>query len=502
LVPSEFRVLAASIEQILRVPFVHVRALVGTPAWWPAIGWAGFVSLAWFQQLHFPAEPRRDRLVEGLGFVFGAAALLWFFHIGQFSWDQNRDWQKDWTYYAALKQAVARGEMPYYLSTGVQSTERYFSNLETVVAPHAVLLRVMSIRSFFMLHVLILFGIGYWALIALKRELGLSAFSWVVFLTLFLFNGHITGHLGVGHTQWVTYFLLPWLLLCLVRAARGNCSTRNAGTLACALAAMIFNGGWHVFVWSFLFTAFFGLTSPSRMAFFVKTVFFVAPLAALRLMPALLTFGGGSNVFLGSFRSLSILVEALVGGPESSTGGLDWWEYDTYVGYVGLLVLCVGAIPAQTQRWVNGLLAASAGLFILSMFGVYEHTLFNLPGLVSERVVTRFAIIPVLTLSLIGCVRLDGWAIWHTSRPGVGHVASLFAAWFLVVQLALRAEGWRPSTVVTGLPLPTDVLKEGSIDRLYFWSVWAGGAVSVISFAALVIFVFMPRRVERHDFPP
>jgi hypothetical protein len=489
----------AIVRDLARVPFVHVRLLVQTPAaWFPAVCFGVLVFLAWCHQLKDRPDSARERIIELLGFAFGAISLLWFFRDAQFSWDQTRDWQKEWTYYSALKQAAVSGRLPYYLRTEFQGTERYLANLETLVAPHAVLLRTMSVSSFFMLHMLMFFGLGYCGLIGLKRELELSPLFWVVFLMLFLFNGHISAHLGIGHTQWVSYFLLPWVFLCLIRAAQGDCGHKNATILALTLAAIIMIGGWHVFLWSLLFIICFCVSSRSRMALLMRTCLLVAVLAAFRLLPALLTFRGGSNVFEGSFETLPALLEALV-GPGSSRRGLDPWEYDTYIGYVGFMILCLGAPPfrRQAQRLLNGFLMPSVTLLVLSMDGIYKSTLFRLPGFVSERVVTRFVIVPVLALSLMGCVRLDGWTSGRTRRMNLIGLASLPAAWFLLVQLVLRAEPWRPTMVVAGLYLPTDVLKDVPVEAPYWWSVWIGAAVSSAGLLALAIAAWSPIAVSK-----
>jgi hypothetical protein len=495
--PARFFPLAVVARKFLLLPFFHLRYLIHTPAvLWPAAVVAGFVGMAWVYQLRPRTDAKSSRVVEILGAGLGIAAILWFFRFGQVDWNQNQDWQKELTYSSALKEAVLHHQMPYYLADPFQGTERYLANLETMVAPHAVLLNSMSIMTFFVLHVMLVFSLGYCGLVLLRRELELSPFSWAVFLTIFLCNGHITSHLGTGHTQWVGYFLLPWVLLCLVRAARGDCGIKNAAAMALSLSAMITIGGWHVFIWSFLFTLFFCLTSLTRLMFLARLSVMVACLSAFRLLPALVTFGGGSNVFLGSYRQLWILAAALVGEPRSIIDDLYWWEYDTYIGYVGFLILCLGAIPARepARRFTNALLLPCAALLALSMYDVYADTFFHLPGFVSERVATRLLIMTVLGLSLVGCVRLDEWQIWRAHRPTVATVAALLAGWFLVVELVARAEGVRPvRSSVAEIPLVTNALKAFPVEAPYYWSVWVGVACSVVALVAVTMLFRPPR---------
>jgi hypothetical protein len=445
---------------------------------------------------------RRDRAIELGLWALSAVTMVWFFRGGGFSWNQNTDWQKEWTYYVGWKQSLLRGVLPYYLRTSMQGTERFLANVETLVAPHVVLLRAMSITSFFLLHVLMFLSIGFHALVKLRRELDLSLFAWTAFIVLFLLNGHITSHLATGHTQWVSYLLLPWVLLCAVRLTRGDDSLANAMTLAAAFAAMIVIGGWHIFVWSTLLVTFVALQSPAHLLFLARVMAIVAPLAAFRLLPGVLTFGTGSNTFLGSFRHLSVLLDALVGdGPSSWLDGLDRWEYDTYVGYAGFVLICLGMLPVRTalNRSLNALLLPSFALGLLSMYNLYERTLFKLPGFVSERVVTRFAIVPVLTLSLLGCVRFDRWTRFAGRRLTVRNLCALLLSWGLAAQLILRAYGTRPAMHTIGPPLPTDVLKTVAVDAGYFWSFWSGVGVSIPAWAILLVALSRshPCRAER-----
>jgi hypothetical protein len=476
------------VRNLLRLPFVHVRLFLQTPAaYWPVVVLSSVVGVAWIRRRRPGVSSYDERYAEWFLFAAGIAALLWFFHGGRFAWDQNADWQKEWGYLFAWKNALARGHLPYYMHTQAQGTERFLANLETIVAPHVVLLGGLDVGVFFLVHAIAVFAVGYRGLVTLKRELRLSLFAWAIYLSLFLFNGHVTAHLGIGHTQWVSYYLLPWVLLGVLRLARGDKSWRNVTTLAVTLAAMIMIGGWHLFVCASLFLTVSCVTDPSRLVFLARTLMMVGLLSAFRVLPALLTFGGGTNVFLGSFRNVWGLVDALLNGGGVWRDGLDLWEYDTYIGHVGFIVLCLGAFPARTpdRRWMNVYLASSAALLILSLDGVYQHTLFLLPGFVSERVVTRLAVLPVLALSLAGCVRLDSWEIWRSSA--VRSVGCLLAAWFLVLELIQSAQGARPSTAGIGLPLGTDVLKDIAVDAPYFWALTIGAAISASAMTVVLL---------------
>ena len=309
-------------------------------------------------------------------------------------------------------------------------------------------------------------------------------FTWALFVAFFLLNGHVTGHLAVGHTQWSGYFLLPWVFLVVVRIERGDTTWWNTLTLALTLSAMILIGAWHVFVWSVIFISVACLTELSRMLFLTTAMLLVAGLSAIRLAPALLTFGTGRNSYLGDFSSPVALVAGLVGEPGAVTGPLDWVEYNTFIGWAGFALLCVGLLQVRTPLW-----RPSLALIALSMGGLYGAALFHLPGFVSERVSSRLAIVGVLGYVMAGCVRLDHWLAVMPSRWRVGSLGALALSWLAIVQLVLRAEQTRPRAAPGEVPLPVDALKAISPDNAYWWAVWIGAAISGATVITILVTV-------------
>jgi hypothetical protein len=478
------------VRQALRSPLTDIRLILhGTDAYWPILSFSALLTLAWLERVGRWDGGRQNRL-QWLGFAVGGAAVVWFIRAGQLAWDQSPDWEHSWTYYSALKQAVIEGRLPYHLRTAVQGTDRYFANLEALVVPYAPLLLWTSVSVFMTLSLLIHYSIGFLGLLKLANALQLSRFSSFLFLAVFLLNGHIAGHFYAGHTQWASYYLIPWVFLGLVRMLQHRDGIDTVALLAVTLAAMIVGGGWHVFVWSFLFTAVLSVTSWRRAKFLLLTSAMVALLAAIRLLPGLLTFGTGQNNFLSGFASAAILAEALVAGPGSDTALLHWYEIDTFVGPLGFVVMTFGAVWLRhpAREVARALLLPVVVLAVLSLGDAFGLTFFRLPGFVSERVATRFLVVPVLALFVMGCVRLDRWSTWQRGPRGLGNAAMLLASWGMVVQLSLRAALWRPAAGTEG-GLPTDVVKHTAGDTTYVWCVWLGTAMSLMTLLILSVIV-------------
>ena len=203
-----------------------------------------------------------------------------------------------------------------------------------------------------------------------------------------------------------------------------------------------------------------------------------ALLAAVRLLPAVATFGTGANTFISGYPTLASVFDSLVGAPVRDAL-LDQWELDAHVGAAGFFLLCLGALPFRevSTRFLNALLLPSAILIVLSFGNIYGQTLFRLSGFVSKRVTTRLLILPVLSLTLAAAVRMDGW--WRRAR--VSHATAipvLAGAWWLALTLLLHAQAWRPHAGLSTNVLPAEVLKIMPVEPAYFWAFWIGAAVA------------------------
>jgi hypothetical protein len=323
---------------------VHARLLLATPdALVPFLIVVTVLTVLWLRDRRATPKTSAAPGVIVIG-VMLTAILVWFFHAGRIDWQQTGDWGKDWLYYSAARQAVTELRLPYYIAMTLQNTDQYLANPETMWAPHVVLLPLLGLQYFFVVHMTACFIAGFVALARLRRELNLSLYSFAIFALLFILNGHITSHLGQGHTQWSAYFLLPWILLCLVRFSSGDGSRGNTVTLAVTLAAMIAVGGWHVFIWSLLFTIAWCARSLKGVRFVAPALVMVGALSAYRLVPVLAAFVPESAEFFGG-NPPWLLPQALAGDIGRAVGKLEWWEYDAYIGYVGFVVLLMGLVP-------------------------------------------------------------------------------------------------------------------------------------------------------------
>lgn len=471
-----------TVPDLLRLPFTIASFLVATPdTWIPLIVLGILMAGAFVLEISTPTR-RQERLAWCLTGVVSVVGVAWFFRFGDLNWHATPDWIKEWTYYTALHESLSHGRLPWFLNATFQGTDRFFANPETNIAPQTLLLAWMDVPAFVILQCAAFVGLGVGASYYLARDLALTPVAAVAFLALFLMNGHVIAHLHTGHAQWVGYFAFPVVFLFLHRAAIGDMSGRTRAGLALGLALIELVGGWHLFVWCVIFIAVFVVSDRSRWRFGASLSLLVAGLSAVRILPAAVLYDSQNSEFVGSYQQLSILVHALVGELRRKVDSLDWWEYDVYVGWVGLIVIAAGLTSPLSRTWrhsVSSLWVPSVIMAVLSSLNIYKWTLFQMPGFESERVASRLLVVGLLGFALIGCVQLNLWLAGSRSRTR--RAALAVAGLLMTTQLLVHTNGRRPTSDEGHGPPAFNVVSDRRPEMAYTATVGAGAALTLLS---------------------
>jgi hypothetical protein len=472
----------SSIPDLLRLPLRLASFLAATPdTWIPLLVIVAMLAAALAVELagRSEAHQRRGWWVAGGTAIMG---VVWFFRAGDLDWAATPDWIKEWTYHAALGESLGRGQLPWFLNETFQGTDRFFANPETNVAPHALLLAWLDVPAFIVLQMAALVGIGMAAAYRLARDLRLGPLASLAFLAIFLMNGHVIAHLETGHLQWAAYGLLPGVVLFVNRAATGDLGRHTQAGLALVLAMMVWVGGWHVFVWSLIWVGVFVALDRTRWRFGVGVALLVAGLSAVRIVPALALYDVPDPEFVGSYQRLALLAAALVGEARRAIDGLNWWEYNAFVGWVGFVIVAAGLTAPLSRTWhhpVATLWGPSVAMLVLSTFNVYQWTLFQLPGFESERVASRLLVVGLLGFALIACVQFDAW-LTRAPRSRWRLAAAALAGLLMAAQLVAHTNSRRPRPD-RGIALSTAVVSDRRPEVAYTASVAAGAVVTLVS---------------------
>ena len=321
------------------------------------------------------------------------------------------------------------------------------------------------------------------------------------------FGGHIVAHLAIGHSMWGGYFLLPLFVL-LVLELDGGARGRWSIAMGATLAAMLLQGSFHAFVWCVLFLLVRLCSGPGRGAL-AAALGWAALLGLARLAPAAAILQARREAeFQTGFPGLVALVQGLAFVRDASVpraghgsmGGLQWWEFDMYVGPAALLWLLVFGARGLVRDDRGRRLAAPVAVVTLLSFGrLYAPvTALGVPLLSSQRVTSRFLILPLLALAVMAALESSRWAAAGDRRR---RVALWCAAAATAVSLGVHTHAWRMSRVEMILPAPPHAREadieiapmetDGPKDGLYVATVRTSAALSA---AALGVALWRWRR--------
>lgn len=477
---------------------------------------------------------QRVVVVLALAMLFSLGVFHWleFFDYGNVALD-TQDWRLTRRRWDTWTMSLEQGVLPYFTLPGIAHSERFIGDPDQTLTPLLLLTPQMSPATFALVNVLLLYAVGFAGCLGIKRRFGLSAATFTMLFLLFNFNGFITAHLGVGHFTFLGYFLLPFLVLSLFRILDTDDSLAGRAALggAVALAVMGLLGSFHLVIWWVLLLGLVMLFNPSRARPLLLTIVFGLLLTSFRYVPAALSFGESRFPFRTGFPTLTDLIDGLVTLRDSGySATLDrftfleiykdssWWEYDMYLGVAAaLFVLGFGILIRLTRHNLPAFAYRALdlpifGMALLSMGTLYEVvTLIPLPLLASERVTSRFFIVPLLLLVVIACIRWENSSMprlrewrWQLGILGVlWLVASNLGVHSYVWAVPQVEARWGASHSYPGIPdnaivdLTTRTLTPS--DQFYMLSIPAGIALTILT---ALVWVFLYIRLAPNSHRP
>jgi hypothetical protein len=354
--------------------------------------------------------------------IFAAGLIHWllFFHYGDISFKAH-DWPKEYTYYSIIKEAIETGTMPYHVSIAFHGTNRFLALPETNLSPQILLLPLMTVGRFVLLNMLLLYSVGFAGCLLIMRRYGLSVIPFIPLFLLFNLNGHLTSQIGVGHSMWGAYFLLPFFFLFTLEMVDGKATRTTSIKAALVLFFIVLQGGLHVYVWAITFLVLFVIFNRTYLKPVASTIGFSVLLSAFRLLPAALSLAGRKEKFIWSYPTLRDLVDSLVTIRQQTPerllpwGTVGWWEYDVYIGIIGLAFILWFGVALRFRKDPRleiyryqgfDLPLLIMGTLSLSYFHAFL-TRIPIPLLRSERVATRFIVLPLILLIILASLRLN-----------------------------------------------------------------------------------------------
>jgi hypothetical protein len=443
-------------------------------------------------------------------YVFGLLQWARFCNYGKITFE-SADWYKEFGFYSVIHNAFSEGVVPYHIDHIIHGTNRFLALPEIVLSPQILTLKYSdSLGLFVLIHLLVLFSVGFAGCLAIHRHFALSSFSFVLLTGLFSFNGYITSHFAVGHTMWGGYFFLPWFFLVLISITEGHRNAlRQSLRMSIVLFLILLQGSLHVFVGCLVYLILFGLFNRRQIKIVASAMIGSLILSSYRIIPAALSlkehelfYQSGYPTLRDVFDGFTVIKQPSIEMIGGLTGQLYWWELDYFIGLGAFLFVVYFGILKPLSIHDLGLKFTSFSWpnFLIAVFAVshFFSPIANLPIPFAsvERVPSRFLIFALVPLVVFSCVRLDGF-FRNRREIVVVHWLAIFGIVQTYFELLTHLRFWNIQNVNASLPrvapLTIDIVSVPG-EVLYLSSV----RVSVVaSISALVVWVALMVRNHR-----
>jgi hypothetical protein len=449
-----------------------------------------------------------------LAVLFAGGILHWGYFLNWFNNPfQLGDWHVvDAPFLVFLTNAIRSGRLPLQGDSPLFDQGRYLAYPNGSISPQILLLKFFDPATYVLINLWLFFTIGFIGLLLICRRYQLSLVSFTALFLLFNFNGHITAHYAVGHMEWVGYFLLPFFVLLVLHMVEGGKTGWGwVFGIALTLLALNLQGAVHFPLWCMAFLLLLAIFRPRYWMPLIKAIVASVLLSMIRMLPpAIEYYKGGGVHFIFGFLSISHMVDSFVvlhppyvlNTPSGQLGG---WEVDYYLGLIGFLfIIYFGVI----RNWVNEkqYRILYFPMLVMAFFSLGDtyRPIFNspIPFMDSQRVPTRFILIPVVFLIILASIQLQNWIDARHEEGWMERAAVLIGLAFIGYDLFEHSRTWRVSTFSTKvLQKFSDIVRVPLVNRpdpIYMTSIIAGLAVTVIT---LIILVFLTLRERKITVP-
>ena len=408
-----------------------------------------------------PTTRQRATRLAWMGGVYLLGLVVWvsFMDGGRIPFGVH-DWGQEWAFDTTLQQSLRQAILPLHTSAIVDGTQRFLAIPQTILSPQTLLLRLIDLDAFLMVHTLLLLTVGFAGSLALMRYLKLSPLAGGLLFLLVALNGSLIAQVAVGHVMWLGVFVLPLFFLLLLRLADGRAGVRWPVAMAFTLFLLLLQGSILIYIWCLIFLGLVWLVDREHRRKLFEATLLSGLLGAFRLIPTGLAFAEPSSTFYPGYPSFAHLIAGLVLPlPPSEqlwlTTSAGWWEFDMYIGFMGLVFVGWFGIAESFRRKDRRRLAiyAAAGVMALLALG-YLYLPFRaipFPFLSHQRIPSRLLAVPLLAMVVMASEGLQTWL--DRVRPGGGvRLAMTGLALILVQDLVQHARLWRLELVAQALP--------------------------------------------------
>lgn len=426
--------------------------------------------------------------------LFIAGLLHWGFFL---DWFNNRFDIQDWhlhvgPYLDFLSKAIRSGQFPLHADSPYMVPAQYLTRQNRPFSPQILLLYFLNPTTYVLANVWIFYSLSFVGLLLICARYKLSFAALLSMFLLFNLNGHIVAHLGVGHFEWVGYFLLPFYALLILKMIEGErTGWRWLLSMALLTLTLTLQGAAHFFIYCITFLLLLAFFQPRFFSPILKAVLLSILVSMIRILPPALYYVGGTGLkFLGGFESIHQLFEAFI-----SLSNQGYWEKTYYLGVIGFaFIFYFGVIKNWQGEEKTRVVYLPIIVMIFFSIGSLYLPLFssNIPFLDSQRAPTRFVVIPLVFLIIFAGIQFQFLINEWIQNDLKKKVLLLFGGALMAYDLIYNSRIW--SLQNYGISKRATDIIEVSVanypDPSYIATLVVGFACTIITLTVLIIFAY------------
>ncbi|MBC7875527.1 MAG: hypothetical protein H7Y59_00025 [Anaerolineales bacterium] len=429
--------------------------------------------------------------------LFAAGMLQWGFFL---DWFNNRFDIQDWhlhvgPYLDFVSKALKSGQFPLHADSPYMIPSRYLARQNRPFSPQILLLYFLNPATYVLVNVWILYSLSFVGLLLIRARYQLSFVSFLSLFLLFNLNGHIVAHMGVGHFEWVRYFLLPFYVLLIMKMVEGE-KTGWKWMLSMSLLMLVITlqGAAHFFIYCITFLFLLALFQPHLFSPIIKAIVLCILVSMIRILPPALQFAGGTGLkFLGGFESVYQFLQVF-----TSPSNQGYWEKTYYVGVIGFaFILYSGIIKTWMKEERYRALFLPIIVMIFFSVGSIYLPLFSshIPFLDSQRAPTRFVIIPLVFLITLASIQFQS-LINEWKNSWEKKVIVLFGMALMAYDLIYNSRVWSLQNYGVS-KRATDIISVSVAsypDPAYITTLIIGSACTLITLIGLIFLAYREQK--------
>ena len=426
--------------------------------------------------------------------LFAGGLLHWGFFL---DWTNNRFDIQDWhlhvgPYLDFLSKSIRSGQFPLHADSPYMIPSQYLARQNRPFSPQILLLYFLDPATYVLVNVWIFYSLSFVGLLLIRAKYRLSFVSFLSLFLLFNLNGHIAARMGVGHFEWMGYFLLPFYVLLVMKMVDGEkTGWRWMLSMSLVLLAIVLQGAAHFFIYCITFLLLLALFQPRFFSPIIKAIILGVLVSMIRILPPALQFAGGTGLkFLGGFESIYQFLQVF-----TSPSNQGYWEKTYYVGVIGFaFILYFGVIKNWVKEEKYRALYLPIMVMIFFSIGSLYLPLFNshIPFLDSQRAPTRFVIVPLVFLISFAGIQFQSLINEWTQKNWEMKVVILFGTALMAYDLIYNSRVW--SLQNYGISKrATDIIEVAVAnypDPAYITTLTIGFTCTIITLIALIVLAY------------